>query len=88
MDTERILMRRIRKQQMVLLGHVLRNKEIENLIVTGKLEGKRGVGRPRLTFIRSLSDWIGISEIELIRATSDRQGWKVIISDVWNRHGT
>ena len=88
MDTERILMRRIRKQQMVFLGHVLRNKEIENLIVTGKLEGKRGVGRPRLTFTRSLSDWIGISEIELIRATSDRQGWKVMISDVWNRHGT
>ena len=48
MDTEKILMRRIRKQQMVFLRHALRNKEIENLMVTEKLEGKRGVGGPRL----------------------------------------
>ena len=51
-----MLMRRIRKQQMAFFGHVLRNKEIENLIVTEKLQGKRSVGRPRLTFTKSLSD--------------------------------
>ena len=50
---------------MAVFGHVLSNKEIKNLIVTEKLQEKRGVGRPKVdiyeepkrgNFTREISD--------------------------------
>src|SRR5437870_11419910 len=40
MATKRNLIITIRKRQMSFLGHVMRNKEIENFSISGKIEGK------------------------------------------------
>ena len=73
---------------MKFFGHIMRNKVAENTIKTGKIEGKRNQGKQRVTFAKSLSNWIGINEVELIRAAQKRQRWKAITSEVWNSHGT
>ena len=57
-DTERTLVKGIRRQQLQFLGHVLRKQELEDIALTGKIEGKRARGMQRLTYISALaSGW-------------------------------
>ena len=63
--TERKLMNRIRAGQMSFLGgHIMRKHGLENIVVTGKIEGERSRGRPRLNSMKSLSQLLKISEQE------------------------
>ena len=39
-------------------GHVVRKEGLQNLPLTGKIEGKRSRGRQRLTYLKSLSKWM------------------------------
>ena len=52
------------------LGHVMRRHGLENLAVTGKVDGKRERGRQRLKYLDSLCTCLKdkVSPIELIRA--------------------
>ena len=88
MSVQRQLINKIRKQQLEFFGHIMRNKQLENIVVTGKIEGTRSRGRQRLTYVTSLSKWIGLSEVEMIQATRDRQRWKAITSYTCTGHGT
>ena len=40
-----------------LLGHVLRKNELEAIVLTGKIEGKRARGRQRNMFL----DWVSFA---------------------------
>ena len=73
---------------MSILELILRHKEIETIVATRKVEEKRSRGRQRLTYGKSLSNWIGISEVEMTRAARERKEWNAMISQVWTRHGT
>ena len=53
-------------RQLTFLGHVLRKGELENLVVTGFVDGKRDRGRQRATFLNYLSKIGGKSPLELI----------------------
>ena len=50
--TERI---RIRERQLSFLGHIMRKQGLQNIMVMGKIESKRGRGRARLNYMSSLS---------------------------------
>ena len=78
----------IRKRQLSFLGHAMRKEGIENLALTGKVGGKRGKGRPRLTFMRSLSAWTNVEESEMLRKLKDRIKWRSMTVDVLQGHGT
>ena len=85
---KRALMNKIRKTQATFIGHVMRKKEIEHLVTTGKMEGKRGRGRPRMKMLLSLAEWSGQSnEIELLRLTNHRHKWKTMVANA-GMHGT
>ena len=84
----RKLINTIRTRQMSFLGHVMRNKEIENLSISGKIEGKRCRGRQRMTYSKSLSDWMGIEETTMIRTCKDRELWNIMTTYVRIGHGT
>ena len=71
--TERKLMNRIRAGQMSFLGHIMRKHRRENIVVTGKIEGERSRGRPRLNFMKSFSQLLKISEVEIIERTRSRE---------------
>ena len=52
----RTLLKRIRQRQLAFLGHVLRRQSLENLVVTGRIDGRRARGRQRLKYLDSLCD--------------------------------
>lgn len=53
-EEERSLMNTIRTRQKNWMGHILRGNSLQRDIVEGKMEGKRGRGRPREKFL----DWM------------------------------
>ena len=88
----RTLMKRIRKRQLEFLGHIMRKEKLENLTVTGKIEGKRSRGRQRSTFMESLSSWVTkqvparkktqMNKQALLSSIKDRGRWRSLIAYV------
>ena len=78
----RSLINRIRKQQATFVGHKLRRKGLEHLVITGKMEGRRGRGRQREQMIDSLAAWMDIDKTaSAISAAKDRVFWKDMIAN-------
>ena len=87
----RELVRTVRKRQFKFLGHAMRRGGMENLALTGMIEGRRGRGRPRVKYLDSLVKMTNgrmTTAVQLIRATSDRQEWRSMVADVLEGYGT
>merc|ERR1712030_143818 len=56
-NMKRCLIQTIRQRQLQFLGHICRHKSLEYLSITGKIEGRKSRGRPRVTFIKNLNSW-------------------------------
>ena len=59
MNTSTSLLIDIVHRQLTFLGHILQKRELENLVVTGFVDGKRDRGRQRETFLNYLSKIVG-----------------------------
>ena len=57
-NVRRKLLETIKNRKMTFWGHVMRRKGIENLSLTGKVEGKRARGRQRMTYLSTIKEWI------------------------------
>ena len=66
----RKLILEIRTKQMRFLGHLMRKDGLENLALTGKIEGKRSRGR-------KWSLWMALFE-----KAKDRELWKSMIAHI------
>ena len=82
----------IRTKQMRFLGHLMRKDGLENLALTGKLEGKRNKGRKQSLWVANLNEWIGekgakYQEVALFEKARDRELWKSMIAHITG-HGT
>ena len=86
--TERKLMNRIRTWQMSFLGHIMRKHIFEDIVVTGKIEGERSRRRPRLNFMKSLSQLLTIREVEIMERTRNREEWRTMTANVRTGYGT
>jgi len=64
--------------------HVLRRHGLENLVVTGRIDGRRASGHQRLKYLDSLCDsWKdNVSPTEFIRASEDRLLWQRMVANV------
>ena len=51
---KRKLMNDIRVRQLNFLGHIIRRDGLENLAMTGRIEGKRSSGWRRVTWMSSV----------------------------------
>ncbi|CAG9832474.1 unnamed protein product [Diabrotica balteata] len=72
---ERELFELIKKRKIGYLGHILRGAkyEIPQLILQGKIEGRRGAGRKQLSWLRNIQEWTGIHNTgELCHAAKNR----------------
>ena len=87
MATTRNLIITVRRRQMSFFGHVMRNKEIENFSISGKIEGKRCRGRQRITYTKSLSEWMKIEETAMIRASTNREIWTTKAAEALTMQG-
>ena len=84
---KRKLMNDIRVRQLNFLGHIIRKDGLENLTMTGRIEGKRSGGRRRVTWMSSVKGWLqekGVKhqKVELIESTRNRKLWHGMIAYV------
>ena len=74
----RKLILEIRTKQMRFLGHLMRKDGLENLALTGKIEGKRSRGRKWSLWMANLNEWIGergvkYQEVALFEKARDKR---------------
>ena len=86
------LLSEIRIRQMRFMGHLVRKGGLENLSLTGKIEGKRSRGRRRVLWMDSLMKWLeerGVEEqgVQLVEKARNRELWNNMIAKV-DRYGT
>ena len=80
---KRHLLLEVRKRQLNFFGHVMRREGLENIIITGMVEGKRGRGRPRTKYIDGLVQLTrGKTTAQFLRTTRNREEWKSMVADV------
>ena len=75
-------MKTIRKRQIEFFGHVMRKELLEELMLIGRVNGKRSRGRQRLTYLESLSKWMTeqvdeteksqVARLKFLRKAKDR----------------
>ena len=75
MNIKQLLLVDIVRRQMSFLGHVLRKEEMEHLVITGFVDGKRARGRQRETFLTNLDKFTNQPPMELLRLSKDRVAW-------------
>lgn len=71
----------IKIRKLEYFAHVIRHPERYNvlhLIMQGKIQGKRGPGRRRISWLRNLREWFQKSSAELFRAAAN----KIIIANM------
>ena len=90
-QVKRKLMYDIRVKQLNFLGHIIRKDGLENLAMTGRIEGKRSRSRRRVTWMSSVKGWLqerGVKhqEVELIERTRNRKLWHDKIAYVYLRN--
>ena len=86
--TERNLLRTIWRRQIEFLGHVMRKEGLENLMLMGRIEGKRDRGRQRRKFLGALKEQVaknwrnGIRASKILHITRDRKNWNIMIVNI------
>lgn len=81
---ERELVHTVKKRKTAYLGHIMRGSryEILKLIMEGKIEGKRGIGRKKHSWLRNIRDWTGMDAHSLFRTAQDRQRFAEIVANL------
>nr|CAH7729152.1 unnamed protein product [Callosobruchus chinensis] len=67
---DRELFEHIKKRKISYLGHIIRGEryEFQRLILQGKIEdGRRGLGRKKLSWLRNICQWTGTSDFQSIQ---------------------
>ncbi len=82
--TKRRLIYDLRMRQMSFLGSVMRKGDLENLALTGKVEGRRSRGRRRVFWMSSSKESVeeaGVKdqETELLEKALSKELWQDIV---------
>ena len=81
MNMKQSLLVDIVHRQMSFLGHVLRKEEMDNLVVTGFVDGKHARGRQRETFLTYLVKFTNKPPMELLQLAKDRVVWSKLCAE-------
>ena len=81
MHKDRELLRIVKRRKLEYFGHIIRGQKYSLLrnIIEGRIEGKRGIGRKSLSWLRNLRVWTNLGVEELYRTASDRDRYKNLI---------
>jgi hypothetical protein len=76
----------IRRRRGIWMGHALRHEGPINKVLEGKIQGKRGRGRPRNNFVSQLyKDTNTKTFYDLKRAAEIREGWRDMVHQLNNQ---
>jgi hypothetical protein len=85
MNKELEIMKTIKSRKLQYLGHIMRHPEKYNLlqlIIQGKIVGKRSRGRPKISWLDNLQKWFNTSTISLFRTTINKDQIASMIANV------
>ncbi|GFN79417.1 RNA-directed DNA polymerase from mobile element jockey [Plakobranchus ocellatus] len=81
-ESTRSLMNRIRRRQAKFVGHIMRREGLENLVTTGRMEGKKSRGRQREKMLDGMTSWMGTKRVtDALSESWDRESWKDMIAN-------
>ncbi|GFO10081.1 endonuclease-reverse transcriptase [Plakobranchus ocellatus] len=81
-ESTRSLMSRIRRRQAKFVGHIMRREGLENLVTTGRMEGKKSRGRQREKMLDGMTSWMGTKRVtDALSESWDRESWKDMIAN-------
>ena len=77
----------VKNRKLAYFGHIMRNDKYRflQLILQGKIKGKRGPGRRRISWLANLRKWTGLTSIELFRAAGNRIRWATVVANIIRR---
>lgn len=82
-ECERELLQTIKERKTSYLGHIIRaDNELLKLIMEGKIEGRRGIGRRKYSWLKNIRDWTGLDAHSLFRAAQNRQTFAEIVANL------
>lgn len=84
MGVERELLQIVKRRKTAYLGHIFRNTKYQflKLIMEGKIEGKRGIGRKKYSWLKNIRDWTGLDAHTLFKAAQDREEYAKIVANI------
>ena len=85
-NAKRKLLSEMVNRQVKFFGHIMRKEEMENLVTTGHVEGKRARGRQRETYLTYLQKMKEKTPIELIQLTRDTGVWSELSNSSLRQH--
>jgi hypothetical protein len=85
---KRSLIRLIRTKKLKYFGHMIRQDKIQRALLEGKINAKRGRGRPRVNWTTNIKDWSGKSYAAAVRTAQQRDDWRTIASNPRMEDGT
>ena len=80
--TKRQLLAIIKERKLKYFGHIKRSNSIQKFILEGKVEGKRGVGRRRTSWIKNIKTDSNLELEECNVLAKDRDGWRELTKAV------
>lgn len=84
MGIERELLQTVKRRKAAYLGHIFRNSKYQflQLIMEGKIEGRRGIGRKKFSWLKNIRDWTNLDAHALFRIAQDRSEYARIVANI------
>ena len=84
-EQTRTLFTTVKRRKVAYLGHIMRSERYRllQLIMQGKIEGRRGLGRKQISWLRNIREWTGIHNIgNLFGIARDRIAFRSIVQNM------
>lgn len=87
MNKQKEIVNTIKIRKLQYLGHIMRNDSRYSLlqtIIQGKIDGRRGPGRRRISWLHNLRKWTGKTSTELFRIAVNKVRLAMLIANIRN----
>ena len=75
MKTKGSLLNTTKERKCQYFGHIIRRDNLQRLLMEGRINGRRGQGRPRTLWTDTIKEWTKIAHNDCIIVTKDRERW-------------
>ena len=67
---------------------MIRKEELEQIVMTGKIQGKKARGRHRQMMLPSMAEDYAMKTNDMLHAARDHRQWKAMTTYAHDGHGT
>ena len=88
MRTKRSLITSVKKRKLDYFGHLIRNDGLQRELLEGKIDGRRGRGRPRLSWMGNIKEWTSTRYGQCVRRAQERSRWRSMVANLLRAEDT